>query len=261
MSSSGVCELLSPALLADRIASYPPEETLLVEERVAGAEFSVETLVRDGVPLWSGVTAKETNEGNGAFVETAHTLPAAGLSRANAEDLDRANADVLRRLEFQTGVAHAEYRLSSHGVVLMEVAVRIPGGGISTLWGLATGRYLEDSIVDLAIGRPTTYPQPVRQARHEFLEHSPGRLVDVTSPDVDVSWTVRDARWPSLPAADAGAGVRCRAALVSKLRGDELAAFTDGDARAVSLIFDGPLGVDLSKEGERVRAGIDIVVA
>jgi serine O-acetyltransferase len=260
MSSSGVREVRSAADLPELLEGYPANETLLVEERVVGAEFSVESLVRDGVLLWSGITAKETNEGGGVFVEMAHTLPAAGLSSKDAGNLERVNADVLRRLGFQTGVAHAEYRLSSQGVILMEVALRIPGGGISALWGLATGGSLEERIVDLALGRPTAYPQPVRRARHVFVEHPPGKLVDVVSRDAAISWTVRDARWPVLEPASPEAPARCHAVLVAKLPGDRLAAFTDGDARAVSVLVDAPPDADIAEEAERVRAGIDIVV-
>ncbi|MEY9886483.1 biotin carboxylase [Catenulispora sp. MAP5-51] len=275
MSSSGVREVASAAELADLpalLAGYPATETLLIEERVAGPEFSVEALVADGEVLWSGITSKETNEGGGRFVETAHTLPAPGLSPEDAAELERVNTEVLRRLGFHSGVAHAEFRLSPRGVVLMEVALRIPGGGISILWGLATGSSLEERIVDIALGRPVEYPRPIRRARHVFVEHPPGRLVDVLSKDAPVSWTVRDARWPLLEPSRPAAPASCRAVLVSKVPGDVLAAFVDGDARAVSVMADAPLDADstgitgitdiadIAGEADRVRAGIEVVV-
>ncbi|MDQ2955845.1 MAG: ATP-grasp domain-containing protein [Actinomycetota bacterium] len=260
MSSSGVCELPSAAGLAAVLDSYPADETLLVEQRVIGPEFSVETLVQHGSPLWSGVTGKQTNEGAGGFVETAHTVPAAGLSAAQLAELNRANTEVLARLDLRDGVAHAEFRLTEHGPVLMEVALRVPGGGISVLWGLATGSSMEERLVELAIGRPVRYPAPRRQARHLFLDNPTGRLADVRSEFAPVSWTVRELRWPELPPASAERPAQSRAVLVSKLAGDELGPLVDGDARAVSLIVDAPLGADLEREVSRAHAGIDIVV-
>src|SRR5690349_13312398 len=56
MSSSGVRQVDRPGDLAAVLDSYPPGELLLVEQRVTGPEYSVESFVRDGKILWTGVT-------------------------------------------------------------------------------------------------------------------------------------------------------------------------------------------------------------
>lgn len=260
MSSSGVVEVRTADELPAVLETYPPHETLLVEERVTGAEYSVETLVQHGEPVWCGITAKGTNEGGGAFVETSHTVPAEGLTPGQTAALTGASADVLRRLGVQDAVAHAEFRMADRGPVLMEVALRVPGGGISVLWGLATGASMEERLVDLALGRPVSYPAPIRRARHDFLPHPPGRLADVRHERAPVTWTVRDARWPELPPAAPGASAACRAVLVSKMPGDDLGPLTDGDARAVSVMVDAPLDEDITRQAERAGNQTDVVV-
>jgi biotin carboxylase len=259
MSSSGVRELSTVDELRAALGDYPADEVLLLEERVTGPEFSVETLVQDGRPLWSGITDKTTNEGAGAFVETGHVLPAALEDDARTA-LDRANREVLDRIGLRDGVAHAEYRLAGRGPVLMEVAVRLPGDGITVLWRLATGRPMEDCLVELALGRPAGYPDPVRRAAHVYLDNPPGTLADVDGGDTPVSWTVRDARWPDLPPAPAGAPARRLAVLVSKLPGDELGPFADSDSRAVSVLVDAPLPDRIEQEVERARDRVHVLV-
>jgi biotin carboxylase len=261
MSSSGVQRVRSPADLGVVLASYPANETLLVERCVSGPEFSVETLVQDGEPVWCGITRKETNEEGGRhFTELAHTVPADGLAPEEATELTSANLAVLRRLDFRDGVTHAEYRLTDGGPVLMEVACRIPGGGISALWRLATGASMEERLVDLALGTRIEYPRPRRRARHVFLDHPHGHLADVRCPGTVVSWTLRDHRWPPLDPVAADAAARSCAVLVSKLPGDELGALVDGDARSVSLIVDAPLSDDINELSRRARDGIAVVV-
>lgn len=259
MSSSGVCLVRTPDELTGVLAEYPPTEVLLVEHCVSGAEYSVETLVQQGNPVWHGITRKATDDGGGHFVETGHTLPADDLTPAQATQLAEANTAVLARLGVRDAVTHAEYRLTESGVVLMEVALRVPGGGISALWGLATGSSLEERIVDIAVGRPVRYPAASRRVRHRFLDHPQGTLVDVRGPGV--SWTVRDDRWPPLASADAMAAARVCAVLVSKVAGDRLGPLVDGDARAVSVIVDAPLAEDVDGLAERAAAEVQIVVA
>jgi hypothetical protein len=261
MSSSGVQRVRSPADLGVVLDGYPATETVLVERCVSGPEFSVETLVQDGEPAWCGITRKETNEDGGRhFTELAHTVPADRLAPERAAELASVNLAVLRRLDFRDGVTHAEYRLTDGGPVLMEVACRIPGGGISALWRLATGASMEERLVDLALGTRIEYPRPRRRARHVFLGHPHGRLADVRCPGTTVSWTSRDHRWPALDPVAANTPGRSCAVLVSKLPGDELGALVDGNARSVSLVVDAPLSDDINELSRKASGDIDVVV-
>lgn len=262
MSSSGVRGLPDGEQLAEVVATYPEHELLVVEERVGGPEYSVESLVQGGELIWAGVTEKLTNETNGStFVELAHTVPAPEPTPGRFAELTRTNAEVLRRLGLRDGVAHAEYRLAGDRVVLMEVAFRIPGDGISALWSLATGVSMEERLVDLALGRPTSYPPPRRRVRHVFVDHPQGTLLDVRSKDVEPSWTTADERWPTLVPAEPDAPPRTCAVLVPRLPGDLLGPVLDSGGRSASVIVDGPLDADIDTVATQAARDVEIVVS
>jgi hypothetical protein len=240
-SSLGVRQVKVREELAGVLATYPEDETVLVESRVVGPEFSVEALTQNGKVLWAEVTGKRTNESGGIFfTEMGHTSPA-DLSEEDRRALLEANETVLRRLGFRDGISHGEYRLSADGPVMMEMATRLPGDGITFLWELATGSPLEPVMLDLALGTPTSYPRPRRRACQVYLEHPFGKLRDVTSTGAPVSWVTRDDVWPAFTPQDAQAPARDHAVLVTVVVGEELGPQTDSEARSVSVIFDAPL--------------------
>jgi hypothetical protein len=260
--SSGVQKLSSPAALTAAVRGYPDDEIVLAEERVTGPEFSVESLIQDGTIIWSGITRKQTTEGYAStFVEMAHTVPAGGLTEEQQSALLAASADILRILGVRNGIAHAEYRLAEQGVVLMETALRVPGDGITQMWDLATGGSIDERIVDIAIGRETTYPRPRRRVRHVFVQHPEGTLIDVLCPGTPVSWTARDFRWPAIEPVSCHAPSRSCAVLVSKLPGDRLGPIVDSDARSASVIVDAALDEDIEQIAERACGEIRIVVS
>ncbi|AZM56026.1 carboxylase [Streptomyces sp. WAC 01529] len=260
MSSSGVRSVADSAELRAELAQYPPDEMLLLEERVRGAEFSVETLVYEGEVLWSGITGKNTNEdGTRYFTETGHTSPAPGLSAAEEDRLLAANASLLRSIGFRTGISHAEFRLSGEGVALMEVAARPPGDAITKLWHLATGSPLEPALLDLALGERPTVPAPRRRARQVYLEHPSGVLSDVTcAEDVPVSWVTTDGAWPRFTPVEPDAPARLVAVIVTREAGQQLGQWSDSGGRAVSVVVDGPLDEDLQGAAERLAKAVHI---
>jgi hypothetical protein len=259
-SSLGVRQVTEPGQLAEILATYPRDETVLVESRVVGPEFSVEALAAHGEVFWSGVTAKETNESTGVFfTEMGHTSPA-DLPAAEARALIEANAEVLRRVGFRDGITHAEFRLSGGRPVLMEVAARLPGDGITFLWELATGQPFEPVMVDLALGVPTSYPAPRRRAVQVYLEHPYGRLRDVRSTETPVYWVARDDRWPAFEPAAPEAPPRDCAVLVTREASEVLGPQTDSEARSASVIFDAPFGKPTADLGKVFASEVTITV-
>jgi hypothetical protein len=239
--SLGVRQVDDADELRGVLAMYPADETILLESRVVGEEFSVEALVQGGTILWTGVTGKETNEsGSVFFCEMGHTSPAEIPDRDRQALLD-ANAEVLHRVGFRDGITHAEFRLASGAPVLMEVAARMPGDAITFLWELATGSPLEPVMLDLALGRPTAYPLPRRRASQVFLDHPFGRLRDVASGTAPVCWVERDDRWPRFAPLPPEHASRNHAVLVGRLPGDRLGPQTDSSQRSVSVVYDAPL--------------------
>ncbi|MEU7321083.1 ATP-grasp domain-containing protein [Streptomyces griseoviridis] len=247
MSSSGVRAVAGPDEVGPLLPGYDAGELVLLEERIAGREYSVESLVRDGVVLWAGITAKDTNESDTSFfTETGHTSPAPHLTPAQEALLLDANSAFLRAVRFGTGMSHAEFRLTAEDrVVLMEAAARPPGDAITRLWRLATGMDLDAALLDLALGTDPVTAPPRRRARQVYLDHPRGLLTDVSAADVPVHWVGERGRWPDLPPAAADAPSRGHAVLVSRSRGDLLGDQADSQGRSVSVVLDGPLGADL----------------
>ncbi|MGW2953236.1 ATP-grasp domain-containing protein [Streptomyces eurythermus] len=251
MFSSGVVKVADDAELRAALAAYEPDETVLVEELVTGPEFSVEALVHRGEVVWSGVTAKLTNEDSSRyFTEIGHTSPAR-IPSSDAEALVAANTAVLKTLGFGSGITHAEFRLRDGRPVLMEIAARLPGDAITMLWHLATGRPVEPAIVDLALGIEPQYPEPTRRAVQRFVDHRPGRLADVRSAAQTVSWIGDDGYWPTVSSTDADAPARCASIMVGLSRGAVLGDLNDSSGRSASVVVDLPLDAD-PESGTRV---------
>lgn len=261
MFSSGVFRIADEAELLAALPAYGPDEAILVEELVTGPEFSVEALVCRGELVWSGVTAKITNEDTSRyFTEVGHTSPAV-LPLTGSEALVAANAAVLKALRFDSGITHAEFRLRDGQPVLMEIAARLPGDAITMLWHLATGRLLEPAIVDLALGIRPAYPAPTRRAVQRFVEHRPGRLTDVRHPDVPVSWITDDAYWPSVRPTDPAAAPRCVAVMVGPPRGSRLGAdLHDSHGRSASVVVDLPWTADPAAEIPAFTGQVELVI-
>ncbi|HEV2377231.1 MAG TPA: ATP-grasp domain-containing protein [Streptosporangiaceae bacterium] len=127
-----------------------PEGRLLVEQAVAGPEYSWEALVREGKVWFANLTAKETT-GPPQYVEVAHRVAADVDERTRALVTEFGSA-VLEALGMQTGIVHLEFRLTPDGPVVMEIAVRTPGDCLMDLLGLCYGVDWYELAVRLALG-------------------------------------------------------------------------------------------------------------
>ncbi|MDF5753555.1 ATP-grasp domain-containing protein [Spongiactinospora sp. TRM90649] len=259
-SSSGVWTVHDEEELRERVVDYPDYETLLVEEKVIGPEYSVESLVQDGKLIFAGMLRKRTTDQHSdTFVELCHTL--ANEPSREQDILLEANRRLMELLDFQDGIAHSEWRLTADGTpYLMEVAARPPGDGITILYGLATGSLIEPELVRIALGEPASYPTPQRQAREVYLEHGPGVLADVTLdwPGVTPQWVSGAPAWPEVAPGGPDDPPTLRAVLVLKERGHRLEPLCSSDDRAVSFLIDAPTVAELDELERRVRAALTI---
>ncbi|WP_136520700.1 ATP-grasp domain-containing protein [Cellulomonas telluris] len=259
MSSSGVRRVDDARALRDVLAAAG--EGMLVEELVEGPEVSVEALVQHGEVRWANVTAKTTTEGEGPyFAETAHVLPAALPAPAHASLL-RANGDVLAALDLRDGISHAEFRLTPSGPVLMEVAARVPGDGITLMLHLATGAPLEPTLLDLALGEPVDHPAPRRRVGQRFLGTAHGVLRGVAAADgVPVAVLADDGAWPAPAPARADDPSRTVAVLRWKALGSTVGPVRESSDRAVSVLVDAPLDVPLEPVLDAAERTVEVEV-
>ena len=145
--------------------ALPPQDTVLVEEFLTGAEYSAE-LVDDQVV---GITGKLLGP-EPYFVEIGHDFPAP-LAEARAKLIAQTAIDAVRALGLGFGGAHVELRYSAAGdLCVVEVNPRLAGGMIPRVVQEATGIDMIFNVVAAAAGRPEPIePTSSRSASIRFL--------------------------------------------------------------------------------------------
>lgn len=130
--SRGV-SLIPPADAGEAISMALDESPglgILVEEAVAGRVYSVDGFVRDGQLTVLGIAAKTHYEGNPCLAERCEFLPS--RFAAVESDLLGAIERVIEALGISMGIVHAELIAEPGSAILVEIALRGGGGGISS---------------------------------------------------------------------------------------------------------------------------------
>jgi biotin carboxylase len=165
-----------------QLADRPMRWRYLVEQRLTGAEFSVESLVSAGTVRFANVTSKRLLPGRHP-VELGHDVPAPADRSVTAELLVQV-ARLVDAVGFADGILHSEWKVDETSgraqATLVECAGRTPGDSIVSLIALAYGFDPYLALVDLLAG---TDPRPPtragRGAAIRFLPASPGRFLAV----------------------------------------------------------------------------------
>jgi len=141
----------------------------LVEEYVAGPEYSVEGFVADGTMRVLTVTEKLLGA-EPFFVEVGHIVPG-DLPAAQQGAIEAYIGRVVRALGLSVGPFHAEVRLSDRGPLLIEIAARLGGDQIPQLVLLAHGVDLHQATLHCYLGQPLTgaLPAAARTAGVRFF--------------------------------------------------------------------------------------------
>ena len=153
----------------------PPQTSVLVEQFLAGPEYSVEVLAGYVV----GITRKWLGP-RPYFVEIGHDFPAP-LTPASYEAISSAALAGLSALGLNSGGSHVELRLTATGPVIVEVNPRLAGGMITRMVDEATGIDMILHLVAEAagLGRPQR-PLRARAASIRFLlATQSGRLTQI----------------------------------------------------------------------------------
>ncbi len=151
----------------------PVRRSVLVESRIVGPEYSVETFCRSIV----GITRKHLGR-EPDFVETGHDYPAE-LPESVRDSISASVLSALDGLGLGWGAAHTELRLTEDGPVIIEVNPRLAGGFIPKIVGLASGVDLISESIALATGQqPELNPAMNRYASIRFiLAQEDGELI------------------------------------------------------------------------------------
>ena len=145
--------------------ALPPQDTVLIEEYLTGAEYSAELIDVSVV----GITKKLLG-GEPFFVEIGHDFPAP-LPAADRAALGELAVAAVRALGLGWGGAHVELRYSAAGqACVVEVNPRLAGGMIPRAVQEATGIDMIYHVVAAAAGRPEPLrPRAGRAASIRFL--------------------------------------------------------------------------------------------
>ncbi|ACY18624.1 ATP-grasp domain-containing protein [Haliangium ochraceum] len=261
--SSGVVVVRDHDGLRRALPDYADDEILLQEKYIDGAEFSVESLVQGGAILFSCVAEKRTNhshEGGDYFVEMAHTVPAQNLSDDMRARLLEINKDILTRLDFRDGIAHAEFKFDREAnPFLMEIAARNPGDGLLQLYQLAFGAPIERALMQIVLGEPASYGELLKRvARQVYLDSPAGRLQSVEyAGDGPAPYFFRDTfSKPELPATQPEDPPSLREFMIEKSRGEQLSEVKQSSDRLGCFFIDAPSGALLDELEASIREAI-----
>jgi biotin carboxylase len=171
----------------------------IVEERMSGAEISIQALVAGGRIVFANTTVKDVLPGRYP-IELGHTTPGP-ISADVAAQLVEQTHRIVRVTAFQYGMLHAEWIFGETGPGLVECAARIPGDRITTLIDFAYGTRVVDDLLRIMEGSDTSsMGQALLGASIRYLTAKPGVVVSIAGVDrarevedvIDVDVAVRE---------------------------------------------------------------------
>jgi len=169
----------------------------LVEEYLDGPGFSVESLTLGGETTHVAVCRKGEMS-QPFFLETGHTCPAP-IAPELREKMEDVAGRAIQALGITDGITHAEMKLTSHGIRVLEVGARMGGGSIRQVVKLATGVDLLELTLELARGRkPEIVPATDRgAASRSWFPDRPCLVRDISGADalLDLPGIVAVNRW------------------------------------------------------------------
>ncbi|MFI0214328.1 ATP-grasp domain-containing protein [Streptomyces lydicus] len=217
------------------------DTTLLAQEHVDGAEFSVETLVTDGTVHHLTVTEKFTTEGT-SRAELGHTVPAE-LPPAVRDSVYAAATAALTALGLRNGIAHTELKVDPDGrPQVIEVGARPPGDHIMKLVKEALGIDVARACLETVLGRrPDLTPRRRAAAAIRFL----------TAPEAGT------LRWISaLPR-----GEHIIATSLTKMPGDEVGGPQDNMGRLGQIMLRADTAAEANAAAVEALRGVTVDMA
>lgn len=123
----------------------------LIEEYIVGQEVSIESVVQNKKIEFVNITKKYLGK-LPLFIEESHLVPYDTIDSSIKDKLYELNEKVISVLGVEDSLVHLEAKIDGNEVVVMEVAVRMPGDRIMDLIEISTGVNLYDCAVKLALG-------------------------------------------------------------------------------------------------------------
>ncbi len=170
--------------------SFSERSMLIVEEFIPGPQISSETVLFDGKAFTVGLADRnyEKLEAFAPYIlEDGGVLPA-DLSPEERRGCCRVVEEAARSLGVTRGIVKGDLVLGPGGVVVIELAARLSGGGFSTVEiPLSTGVDLVGAAIRLALGEnpdpADLVPTRSVHVAQRYLFPKPGRIVAIHGAD------------------------------------------------------------------------------
>lgn len=161
------------------VRQFAPEGPILVEERIVGAEFSVESVTFGARTRVVAITDKQTTPPP-YCAEIGHSVPSK-LTGKPKEAIETAANCIVAAFGIDNSSSHIEIFHTEDGPKLVEIGARLGGGCITShLAPLATGVNLTQAVIEIACGRaPDLAPTRQRGAAIRFLTPAPGLITNI----------------------------------------------------------------------------------
>lgn len=145
----------------------------MAEGFIDGYEFSVESLVVDGKPIFTNIT-EYLNPG------WANIVPAQNLD-AHRDAIEARNRDVIKALGVERGITHHELFITADGLVTGELAARPPGGYLMQLVADAYEFDMWEALLDVESGQLPEVIQQAKSVQGMYILHpGEGHCIQIT---------------------------------------------------------------------------------
>lgn len=237
-----------------------PHRSLLVEEFIPGRDVSVESLIMSGQVLFENMTEENNLEYEGSFLEMGYTMGPSISDSAIAHQLYELNRQIIKRIGFESGICHAEYRITESGrIVFIELAARPPGDGLMQLYQLTSGKRLEETIIEVLLGEEAAHPAPTSYARQIYFDPCRGRINGIVSRGgrpLPVHHCNEERPRPRVTGSDHTATFGVNQILIERAMGSEVPPLRGADDRIGSYIFSAATLDELSENEQAISADL-----
>ena len=162
-ASRGVTKVANKEELLNAInyaKQYSLHQKVIIEEFIDGLEYSVECITQDRNIHIIAITQKDTKGANNKyFVENKHIVPA-NISYNLENKIHKYVKQIIKIFKIDNSAIHAEIKISSKGIVLIELGARLGGDFItSDLIPLATGIDMLENAIRIALNEQVNITQ------------------------------------------------------------------------------------------------------
>lgn len=172
----------------------------VVEELISGSEHTVETLVKDGAPLFHLISDKLPMSPP-FFVEVGDNMPSR-LPEGSKGVCLAATERAIRSMGIRNGWTHTEIKLQGTAAVVVECAARMGGGYFENLFCEVYGLNRMDALLALFLDdKPMVKPIPrVHAAARRVVVYGPSRKRSLENGESLFASDRVKLVWPTSPA-------------------------------------------------------------